>query len=152
MVPRVDVDHVVTIALVCGTLADADPRLSVRSVQRLVPVGRDPLRSSLEHVLLGATPAEAALGYSSIFSSYTAHALRLIEVKGGTARLDLASAALANPEADAASYRDLFVREQLSATLFQFPDIQAYVVTLNGGHPYCFGENCHGTAETITRP
>jgi hypothetical protein len=104
------------------------------SVPRLVPQGStDELaHAALQALLAGPTAAEQEAGYTSWFSSQTSSAIRsLILNPNGQVIVDLTDISAVIPNASTSAGSKMLI-DQVSATLFQFPEYQSLLLTFEG--------------------
>jgi len=104
-----------------------------------VPDDQAPLTATVTQLLLGVTPAEAAAGFTSAFSSFTAGTLRGVAVKGEVATLDLTTG-FEHANNFSTANGSIGVTTLLTATVFQFPKIAVVEVKIEG-KPWCGWEN-----------
>lgn len=106
---------------------------AVYLVERLVPRTVAVATASLNALFAGPTPAEAAQGYHSAFSSVSAGLLKSIRIRRGSAFVDLhdlrTELSTASSSCGAAGFQ-----AQVTATLLQFSAVQRVSLAI-GGQP-----------------
>jgi hypothetical protein len=107
---------------------DGETRAVFRIVDRTPAV----LRTALEQLLRGPTPAERAAGYQSFFSERTAGMLNRVAVGAdGVARIDFDDFSSIVPNASSSAGSEQLLA-QLRATILQFPTVLAAEITFAG--------------------
>ncbi|MGQ9675961.1 MAG: GerMN domain-containing protein [Chloroflexota bacterium] len=103
----------------------------VHPLERVVPKTPAVARAALEQLFVGPTTEEQALGYTSPFSARTKSILRSVNIRDGTAYVNLADIRQIIPNASTACGSAQFFAET-EATLKQFSTIQRVVYAIDG--------------------
>ncbi len=124
--PRPDIDSSVSIALYCGDESE------LRLVDRVVAASDDPVKATVEKLLLGVTPHEAQVGMVSMFSRYTAGQFNSAQIDStGMVTIDLALAFIRTNNFST-SGGGMAVFEQLSKSLFAVPAVSGIELSVDG--------------------
>jgi hypothetical protein len=103
----------------------------VYPVERLAPIGENPAADVLNLLFAGPTPAEAAEGFVSIFSTETAAILLDVNLTADTAYVNLVDIRPLLPEVSASCGREAFMAE-VETTLRQAVPVQRVLFALEG--------------------
>jgi spore germination protein GerM len=133
---RPELDRTVSVMLICG---DGDYPVDLVGVERVVPDDGRPLRAAIDQLLIGVTPAEAAAGLTSAFSSFTASQLRGATIEEGVATLDFTSGFETTNNFSTTNLASV-VLSQIDATVFQFEEIDGLEFEVDGER-WCGWEN-----------
>ena len=104
---------------------------AVFPVARATPASPDPVATALESLFLGPSTAERARGYRSFFSQRTVNLLKRVQIKSGTAYVDLRDqrSELAGATSSCGSAEFL---SQILRTLGEFPDVNRVIFAIEG--------------------
>lgn len=117
----------VRVFFTCG-----DPTSAPRPVYRVVPATPDVLRAALEQVLVGPTPNERSIGFTSWFSPDTFDMVQGVDLDAdGSARVDFDDFRKVIPNASTSAGSAMLLA-QLNATVFQFPSVTSVVYRFDG--------------------
>lgn len=139
---RPEVDEVVTVFVFCGP---GVVPVDLHAANRVVPADGAPLRAAVTQLLLGVTPAEAAEGLRSAFSSYTAGTLVGVNLEAGVATLNFTSGFVETNNFGTTNLTGI-VLSQIDATVFQFPEVQGIEFEVEGERWCGWEATCEQTA------
>jgi len=140
---REKLDQVVTIYVTCNDDPGDPNNIEVVAVKRVVPLTDNVLLASLSQLFVGTTPDEAEAGHVSVFSAFTDGQVFDATVRDGTATLTLGRG-FTSANNFSTTNLSSYVLRQLSATVFQFPEITGFEVIVDGERWCGFETDCDG--------
>ena len=133
----------------CAGAELEDPRPVARQAHAADPVSR--LEAAVAGLLGGPSQLEREAGYISLFSDQTALALNSVEIGAdGVAIVDFADLRVAIPNASTSTGSQILLA-QLSATVFQIPEVTAVEYRIHGSCA-TFWEWLQSMCAVIPRP
>ncbi len=127
---RLNVDQSATAVFAYFSNNDLDPEISCNktfAVTRLVPKTQSVLRAAIEELLNGPTPVEAKLGFGTLINLGVT--INSVKISGDTATIDLSKKIEENA---GGSCRVAAIRNQITNTAEQFPNIKNAVISVEG--------------------
>jgi len=118
-------EMVVTVFYSCGVDAVPVP------TYRLYPTSTALLRTALDALVAGPSPAERAAGLQSWFSSLTEGMVQRVTLSSGRATVDFGDMRSVIPNASTSAGSRLLL-SQLDATVFQFPTVTSVLYRIDG--------------------